>query len=370
MIVDRYLAKEVFYTLLGVTLVLMLISVSVRLVGLFGKVASGVLQVDTVLILLGLKSISTLVFILPLALYLAILLAFSRLHRDSEMTALAAGGMGPAFALRPVMALAVVFAIVAGAISLLFAPWAEGISRGMMKQMETASDLKGITAGRFKEISKGVGVMYVEELNEDKTVLQHVFVQKLQDGKQSIISSLSGYQYTDEKTGDRFMVLENGTRYEGNPGDENYTIINFKKHGVRIREQGAFAVTQHGRATPTKELWGSKNSYEIAELQWRISAILFCFTLSFLAIPLSRTSQRQGRYSKLALALLIYIIYTNLINVARAWLNKGEISPLIGLWWVHGLMMVLAIVLLLQQSGVRHLFSKVKRTRAEVDAAR
>lgn len=361
MIIARYLVKEVFVTLLGVALVLLLIALSAQLVGLFNKVASGALRVDMVLLVFGLKTISILVFILPLSLYLAILLAFSRLYRDSEMVAIAACGTGTGYVLRSVLSLAFIIAVVEGVLSLQLAPWAEDQVQRVTVAAQSSSDIQGITAGRFKEMSEGIGVVYVEKLNTEKNRMQNVFVQQQRDNGQSIIRSDSGYQYLDDKTGDRFMVLEKGYRYEGEPGRDNYTVIEFEKHGIRIQQKDREVISRKYKAMPTMELWRQDKRAYTAELQWRISSALMCLVLAVLAVPLSVTSYRQSRYGKLAIAIVMYVLLTNLLTVSRNWLIEDRISPYIGLWWVHGVVLVVAIVLLLRQTGIHHLFRKTAR---------
>ena len=63
-----------------------------------------------------------------------------------------------------------------------------------------------------------------------------------------------------------------------------------------------------------------------------ISTIL----LALLAVPLARSRPREGRYGRIAIGLLVFIIYFNLLSAAKAWTEEATISPALGLWWVHG----------------------------------
>ena len=350
-IIDRYILKEILSTLLGVTLVLLLIFLSARIVQIFQEAANGALEVDTILIVLGLKAVVNLGFILPLSFYLAILLALSRLYKDSEMIALSACGVGQGRVLRSVIFLAVIFALLTGLFTLYLAPWAEQTNERLAAAAGRTADVRGITAGRFKDISTGIGTIYVEEFSEDRTELRNVFGQRQQGAVQVIFTSRYGYQFTDAKTGDRYVVLENGHRYEGQPGMPDFKIIEFEKHGVRIEEREAGPVGYRRSALSTRDLLDNPEPFNVAELQGRIAPVLLSLVFAVLAVPLSRTSPRQGQYARLSLAILIYIIYTNMLNVARAWLQKGEISPWLGMWWVHALMLALGLFLFLQQSG-------------------
>ncbi len=355
MIVDRYLIKEVIVTLLGVSLVLLLIALSAQLVDVFSKVASGALRTDTVFTMLGLKSISMMVFIIPLSLYLGVLLAFSRLYKDSEMVVLAACGIGNIRALRAVLGLAFIFMLIQGFFTLALAPWAEQRVQTIKAEIEAASDVKGLVPGRFKEIRAGTGVIYVQNANEDRTQIENLFIQQYENNKPAIITSQSGFQMIDEKTGDKFIVLTNGKRYEGRPGYKDFAMINFEQHGVRVNQKLVNVLRLKHRSTPTMALLASDKPGDKAEFQGRVSSAIVCVLLTIFAVPLSRTSARQGRYGKLAIALLIYITYTNLLNVAQAWVTKGDVTPEFGVWWVHILMFVVSIFLLLRQTGIKHL---------------
>jgi len=362
-IIARYLVKEIFLTLLAVALVLLLIALSAQLVGLFNDVASGMLQVDTVLYIFALRILSILVFILPLAFYLAILLALSRLYRDSEMAAIAACGIGTGYILRAVSGLALVVAVLQGLLSLQLAPWAEHQVQLLTAAAQSQGDIQGIAPGRFQEMREGDGVLYVEELNREQNRMRNVFVQQQRAKDSSIIRSQSGHQMLDEQTGDRFMVLERGFRYDGKPGQQNYTVIEFEKHGIRIQEKAPEVASRKHKAIPTIELWKENERGYTAELQWRISSALICLVLAVLAVPLSVTSHRQNRYGRLAIAIVLYMLLTNLLSVSRNWLFDDRISPYLGLWWVHGTVLVIAIALLLRQNGIRHLLNRSTASR-------
>ncbi|VAW91323.1 FIG000988: Predicted permease [hydrothermal vent metagenome] len=344
-IINRYLVKEVVLTFFGVTTVLLLIFVSGQLVSLYGKAASGGIQASAVLQILGLKSISNMVFILPLSFYIAILLAFSRLYKDNEMVVLAACGIGPGAILRGVLSLALVFSVVIGGLALYLAPWAESQSETLIKKQQNSNDVKSLASGRFKELSKGEGVVYVQEFDEDSLKMKRIFMQHRVNNKNSIVSAESGHRLDDKETGDQFLILENGQRHEGPMENGQTAVIRFASHGIRLELESDKQVQLRQKSVTSNVLWFRGQDRDHAELQWRVSAAISVLILTILAVPLSKTSARQGRYAKLAIALLIFIIYSNLLSVSRAWLNKSVISPYLGLWWVHVLALVLAIIL-------------------------
>lgn len=360
-IVSRYLIKEVIVTLLGVTSVLFMIFMSGQLVKEYSMVASGNLEVRDIFTVLGLQSIANLVFVLPLSFYIAILLAFNRLYRDNEMVVLQACGISQWRVVRAILGFAVIFALFVAFLSLYLVPWAESKTEIIDKQAKQRSTLESLSAGRFKSLTKGEGVVYVQDYDSHTLKMKNIFIQERVKHKDSqdeaVISAKTGYRMFDKKTGDHFMVLENGFRYEEMSKSHQTAVIQFEKHGVRINEDtNKTKVDLEEHAMPTLALLKRGTGPDHAEFQWRISTALLIIILTLLGIPLSRTAPRQGRYLKLALALLIYIIYTNLLNVSRAWLNREAVSVWVGMWWVHGLGVLLALALLINWKPLLHRF--------------
>ena len=162
MIIARYLIKEIAQTLFAVCLILMLVGLSGQLVGVFSDVAEGTLSVNTVMIVLGLKSLSMLMVILPLSLYLAVLMTLSRFYQNNEMAAISASGISQLYIVRVVLSFAFLFSIIVGIFSLQVTPWANALIQELNIKAENASELEGLVAGRFREIASGGGVLYVE----------------------------------------------------------------------------------------------------------------------------------------------------------------------------------------------------------------
>jgi len=358
LIIDRYIIKEIVLTFLGVTFVLLLIFLSALLLRLFDDAARGLFHVSTIMLLLGFKSIGNLVFILPLAMYLSILLALSRLYKDNEMAALAASGIGELKVLRSVIILSIFFAAFVGFLTLFLAPWAQHQTDVITAKSKISSEIKGINPGRFRDLSSGKGTLYVQHVNDKKTKLKNIFIQGRSDEGKIIVTAESGYKFIDEQTGDDFIELASGYRYQGSPGDRNYSIVHFEKHGIRIRKKPPSNIYYHKLAIKTTTLISSSKLTDKIELHSRISFMMLCLVLSILAVPLSRTSPRQGQYAKLTIAILIYISYANLLNINRAWLEKGKIPIEASFWWLHVVMFIIALLFIFRQSGIRYLFKK------------
>lgn len=355
-VIDRYLLKEVTLNWLAVTLVLWVIVLSNRLAGYLGEAAAGELPANVIFTLLGLKSVDYLVVLLPLTLYLGVLLALGRLYKDSEMAALGACGIGPAQLYRPLLSLAVVVAVLVATLALYVAPRTAALGYDVRDRAKSTADLSTLTAGRFHESANGRLVFYAERVSVDHEHLEGLFVRTEQNGVPTLLVAQRAHPARDSETGDRFLVMEDGYRYQGFPGDPAFRILRFARHGIRLETVEILNPTHKQNATPTDRLWRSQERKDIAELQWRLSLPLAALGLVLLAVPLSRSMPRQGRFSKLFAAVLIFIVYYNLLGTAQVWVEKGTLPPLPGLWWVHVLPIALAL-LLFRGGGLRSPFA-------------
>lgn len=361
MIIERYLFKEVLQTFLAVTGILLVIYISNRFIRFLSDADAGTLAADAVFQLLLFKSVNALVLILPLALYLSVMLAFGRLYKDSEMTALAACGIGPARLLKNILTLAVVFAAGVAIVSWYAGPWAEEKSSQLLDQVAATADLKGLTPGSFKETHDGTLVFYIEQLSDDQSAMHNVFIHSEKQGKQGIVTAPLARYRIDPKTGDRFVVLMDGYRYEGMPGEADFKVMQYKEHAIRLEEKAVVRSQRKLAAAPTTDLWMSEALPDKAEMQWRIAMPVATILLALLAVPLSRTNPRQGRYAKLFAGILIYVIYSNLLGISRAWIERGIMPASLGLWWVHALLLVGIIIFMARQTGMRWFLADVFR---------
>jgi len=360
LIIERYLLRELLTTLFGVGLVLLLIFISGQFVALLREAANEAMPGRAIAQLLLLKNLANLSLLLPLAMFFSIMLALGRLYKDSEMAALTACGVGPRRIVRVMWGAALVVAVAEAVLTLYIAPWAEARGEKAERILQANAEIRGIAPGRFQEIGDRRGVFYTQSLAADGRVMERVFVQGAQDEEDLVVAAARAYQYTDAESGDRYLMFEDGYRYQGTPGQEGYTVMEFERHAVRLQERAPNLGGLPSDSRPTSELVRSGARADLAELQWRISLPIMSLVLALIAVPLSRSSPRQGRYAKFFSGLLVYVVYNNLLSVARAAVERGSLAPALGLWWVHGLMLAFVGWLLVRQYGLRYLLSRLR----------
>lgn len=357
MIILRYLAKEVTATLLSVTVVLLFIFVSNQFVRYLGDAAAGKL-LGTILPRLMILYIPYLLgFLLPLGLFLGILLVYGRLYSDSEMTALMACGMSKKQLLVMTIKIALVVMLVVSFLTLWLDPRLLLQRNKILAESDGATVLQTLMPGRFQADPTGHQVYYVEEVSRDHKLLTNIFVaqQKKDENNPNVpvqwtvTSAAGGYSMRHPDTQDEFLVATNGFRYLGTPGEPDFHIGEFAKYGVRIVMHSPESRGKWGTISMSELIHEMQKGDPVAhsEFQWRFAMPLATLLLAILAVPLSTLRPRQGKYAKIFPAILIFMVYANMLFVARSWVEKEVISPWLGIWMIHGCLFLLSVLLLL-----------------------
>lgn len=349
-ILDRYIFREIASTWLGVTLVLLLILLTNQFARVLGDVAKGKLPKDAAIDVIGLSAAQYLTILIPIGLFLAIMLALGRLYRDSELPAMMACRVGPAGVYRPLFWLLLPLALVVAWLSIDVGPSALHAIERVGAEARREADLASIEPGRFVSIGPDNAVVYGERIRDDG-MMENVFLQRaLDNGRLEIVVARRGEQVESEDPDIRFLVLHEGRRYEGEPGTTQFRVVEFLEHGIPYRLPSLTAPEPRPRAMPYQSLLMSNELAHIAELHWRIGIPLATVILAILAVPLSRTQPRAGRYGRIAVGLLVFIIYLNMLSAAKAWLEQGIVPASIGLWWVHAAVLLFTLGLMAKQN--------------------
>jgi lipopolysaccharide export system permease protein len=348
-IVDRYLLREVTLTWAGVTGVLLVILVTNQLARVLERAAEQQFPRDVVLALIGFSTLQNLTILIPVALLLAVVLAFGRLYHDSEMAAIQACGIGTRRLYAPVLALTLVLAGLLAWLALDLGPDAAGRVQGLRASALREAQFGNLEPGRFRTIGGSGAVLYASTAGADGT-LREVFVKRGRDDRLEVALATRARHYVSSDGTLHTLVLENGRRYEGVPGRGDFRVTQFREHGIPVRIADPGKRAEDVELAPTAELLRSADLEAQAELQWRVSMPIMALVLAFVAVPLSRLRPRQGRYARIGYAILLYFVYSNLLSAAKVWVARGVMPAELGLWWVHLLFVALGLFVLFQRA--------------------
>lgn len=352
MLIFRYLAKEVFITLVALTAILMLIFMSNQFVRYLNRAAMGQLPGIIIMKLMMLELPNLMGLLLPLGFYVALLVAYGRLYAESEMTVLQACGYGPSQLLKHSLIMASVVGVIVTVIMVWASPIIHTERTKLLKTTGVQTLIQLIVPGRFQADPSGGKIFYVESMSRDHTKAQNVFLARSAFKGPHLVWDIlwaeKAFAETDPKTKEDYIVLEKGKAYQGVPGLANYQIADFNQFKARLPHQKIEGVEDDLRTASFTSLlpFNNVDRSKAAELQWRIAVPIMVFVLTLVAVPLSRVNPRAGKYAKLLPAIVLYIIYANFIFISRDWLVAGKIPTWVGFWWLHLAVALLGLLLI------------------------
>lgn len=312
------------------------------LVRMLGKTAVGDVEGMAVLPFIVFGYLYFLPVLLSLALYLGVFLTLTRYWQDSEMVIWSCAGVGPVDWIRPVLQFALPITLLIAFLSLVINPWAAQKRAEYERYLSSREQISSLTPGVFTE-TRDNRVYFVESLIESGPSVKNVFIQSEQHGRLGVVVAREGHVET-QANGDRFLILENGRRYEGLPGAADYKVMEFQRHGFRLEPSQA----QMGRIKPrmrsTFELLGEPNAENLAEVVQRLGYPISALLLALLAIPLSYHNPRASRSYSILFAMLSYTLYNNIIGLSETWVAQGKISALTSMAGVHGAALAILLV--------------------------
>jgi len=283
-------------------------------------------------------------------LFIAILLAYGRLYMDSEMTVMSACGMRDKKLVIYTLFPALLIALVVAGLSLFISPLGMERAQTILLSQKSRSEFDLLTPTRFMATQGGSSVTYIKSFSDDRKTMNQVFMAEMDvsdasgQPQLSVVLAEWGEQVVDD-SGQRYLRLHNGHRYSGRPGDLEYQVMSFERYSQLLLNQPSRSERQlKADSIPTVQLWGSTVPKEIAALHWRASLPVLVLVVALLAVPLSKTNPRQGRYVQMIPAILLYIVYLVSLNAARGSVEAG--GHVLNLWAVHGLFLSIAFGLL------------------------
>jgi lipopolysaccharide export system permease protein len=301
------------------------------------------------------------------------MLAFGRLYRDHEITAMHSSGIGPKQLYKGIFLFVGPLTLLIAALTLFIMPGLEQTSDNIKQEIKQRPEASGIPVGEFLHSKAGDKriTLFVEDIDEENVVMKRFFMhlseakpskkpktdllQKTmlkanEDNTEIILSAQQGLLYIDPKSGDRIVKIENGSRYDNNKSSGELSVFSFSEHGIHIPSLEV-DLSINLESEPTFSLLKKNDNESFAEIHWRLALIFSAPIMALLALPLSHTTPRQGRFGKLALGILLYAVYANLIITGKSMIEDGEIPNWLGLWWAHFIFIFLALWLNYRQYG-------------------
>lgn len=333
-IIDRYIGREIILSSLTVIFVLLVIVMSTELVHFLKYLVEGRIPADSLVSFMLNSLMEYTITLIPLSLFLGVLLAFGRLYKDSEMTAIMSAGIGPMQWNRSLLLIAIPVSLVVLLLMLFAGPWVSQQHDDIKSEIKARSESSMFSAGQFNKTSSGKDVFFMASNDDESGLMSSVFHNSNRGGENAVDIATSATSIRDSKN-NLFTVMHNGHQYIGNAGEANFRTIEYEEYGVLMPDAKKPDKFVDNESRTTAELWNETFPPLRAELQWRFTVPMAALISAMIALPLSRTSPRGGRFAKMSLALLVYLVYSNMLAVGKTWLINESVPFWVGTWWVH-----------------------------------
>ncbi len=341
-VAERYVNKELFSLFLFILSFLLLVVVGGRFLSYLEEASLGLLSSSMALILIIYRLPEFIQVVAPFAIFFAVLLTCSRLYAESEMAIFQSAGVS-AYGLAKWLSISIVsISLLVAFFSLLLTPKMSSSMEEFLVDQRKTSSFEMIVPGDFHTTKKGTYTIYSEEVSSDGDFLKNIFVfEESSSGKGISLWARHGEITIDDESGSRFLRLQDGVRYEGHPGDANYRILEFQSFVQEIEYAATESEKLKIESTQTLDLDSSSKGR--GEFHWRVGLPIFCFIGGFLALGLSKTKPREGRYAKVVPAAIFIFSYYLLLLFNHNAIMESSVPSYLGLWLVHLLYAALTI---------------------------
>ncbi|VAW40841.1 hypothetical protein MNBD_GAMMA01-1940 [hydrothermal vent metagenome] len=334
-ILGRYLRTETLRTFFAILMVLFVFTVGLSFADALRAIARGVLPASMLYVELSLRSIDVLKLLLPLSLYMAILSKLAQMYRNQEAVMFHSSGISSKQILKMYAPQILSFFVFLMILSLFILPYVSRTSEQLTIAASKDVSLMGLKEGVFQELSGSNSIIYIRKINIEKNRLENIFINVKHKDRVDTLTAEFGYQYEDEQTKQRYISLFNGFRNEGVPGSLKYNLMRFERNDIKLPRLKGKSVDVDEAGKTITELLNSDRSVDKAEIHRRMSPAINIAILVLLALSISKTSPRDGKYGSLILGLLIFTVYINLLTIAFSLIVQEKVPSWVGVWWVY-----------------------------------
>jgi len=366
-IISRYLLSSLIAFLSAITFIIGLIVFGNQFVLTVQESISFGIPIKELMPLIGFNMLRDIPIILTLSLFLSIIITISQLYKNSEAVVMNSIGLGDRNFMNLIKPVVFIIFIIIFYLTIFAVPWAKQQKSYAENETLNASEFSFITEGKFESFKNGDIVFYASESKVNDIAgdqnMEEIFIYASDIESPVIVLASEAKKYTDVSNGSIYLRLKNGTRYEGLPSDGNINILNFEEYDLEIvsgdvqKSISSFSEIEEKNTIDLLREGGSKAN---AEVQWRISQPISVLILSIFGVFLGKSSPRTGKGINLIVGMVVFMLYNHALIVAKSAIESGQLSPLIGMWGIHLLLLIVLIIFYqFRQGKVTYFIDKI-----------
>ncbi len=366
-IISRYLLSNLIVFFFAITFIIGLIVFGNQFVLTAQESISFGIPIKELMPLVGFNMLRDIPIILNLSLFLSIIITISQLYKNSEAVVMNSIGLGDKNFMNLIKPIVFFTFIIIFYLTIFAVPWAKQQKSYAEDETVNASEFSFITEGKFESFKNGEIVFYASESKVNDIVgeqnMEEIFIYALDNKNPVIVLASEAKKYTDATNNNTYLHLKNGTRYEGLPGDGNINILHFEKYDLEIvsgdiqRSISSFSEIEEKNTIDLFREGGAKAN---AEIQWRISQPISVLILSIFGVFLGKSSPRTGKGINFIIGIVVFMLYNNALLIAKSAIESEQLSPLIGMWSIHLLLLLILIIFYqFRQGKVAYFIDKI-----------
>jgi lipopolysaccharide export system permease protein len=348
MLFHSSLRKELSRNFGATLIVLVTIVMTMMLIRTLGQAAAGSVNPAEVSMVLGFTMLGHLTTVLTMSLFIATVATLSRMYLESEMVIWFVSGRGLMALLRPLIRFAWPMLLSVFVLVLVVWPWSNQQISNLRQRFETRGDIERVAPGQFQESASGQRVFFVDKDSTDKKEGNNVFISSTENGKQSMTSAKNGR--LEIIGNDQFLILKNGQRVEQAHGEAEIKVTDFTYYSTLVHKEVDTQNAPPPKALNTSQLIKNPTPPNQGELAWRLGLVFASFNFLVIALAITSANPRVGRGGNFALALFIFVVYYNFINLGQSWIASGKAPFLPLVITLHGCVFASAMTWL----SIRH----------------
>lgn len=342
-ILQKYLIKEITKTSIVVLAVFLVILTANTMLRLIEESSVGNFPTYLLFPLILIKITQYSIYLIPISLFLGIILSFGRFYSENEMAVINSSGISVYDVTKIIARVIIPAAFVVALFSLYITPSATQYRYQLEHKLNNEERIEEIDPGRFTSSQSGSATFFVENINNN--ILEKIFFSS-SGGRAEAIENSSTARYIKDKDNRKYILLRDGVISEIIPPDYTTTRkTKYREHGVQLGQELPEFINTKYDAISTLSLLSIDEKESKAELQSRLLLPVATILLGFIAFPVSYSSPRKGRYTKIFLGSLIYFSYLIVMSIIEKLYLLETTPSILGMWWIHFLMLLLVVLI-------------------------
>jgi lipopolysaccharide export system permease protein len=344
-ILHRYLLRELLTPFALGLAIFTFVLLLARLLKLIELVVNRGLPATQILELLAYLLPAFLEVTLPMAMLLAILVAFGRLSADAELVAMRSSGVSLYQLLPPVATFVVGCAVVTLALSLFGRPWGNRSMRDALWDIAQTHAAAGLKPQVFNDEFPGL-VIYAEQIDGVRGRLMHVLISDERDPRQrNIIFAREGAMVSDQEAHTVTLRLIDGAIHSTDPDARSDYQTDFESYDVNLDLRQALADAERNEDRPAemtltqlddtiarKATAGEAYGTELVEWHRKFAIPFACIVFGLVGVPLGIERSRAVKSRGFAVSLAVIFAYYILLSAGQGLAQQERIPAVVGLW--------------------------------------